>query len=79
MILLLSHSLGDVTGQNKTQQHALRYFFCRPFLSLIISILLSQSLLLNYSCNTCSLNLVRSFNLACLLEVGQEAKCNFAT
>ncbi len=75
MILLLSHSLGVVTGQNKTEQHAPRYFFCRPFLSLIISILVPQPLLLNYSHNTCSLNSARSFNLACLFEVGQEAYC----
>jgi hypothetical protein len=37
--------------------------------------LVSQPLLLNYSCNTCSLNLACSFNLACLFEVGQEAYC----
>ncbi len=50
-------------------------FFCRPYLSLIISILVSQPLLLNYSHNTCSLNLACSFNLACLFEVGLEAYC----
>ncbi len=50
-------------------------FFCRSFLSLIISILVSQPLLLNYSHNTCSLNLTLSFNLTCLFEVGQEACC----
>jgi hypothetical protein len=49
--------------------------FCRPLLSLIISIFVSQPLLLNYSHNTCSLNSARSFNLACLFEVGQEAYC----
>ncbi len=53
--------------------HAPRYFFCRPLLSLIIFILVSQTLLLNYSCNTCSLNTACSMNLACLLEVGLEA------
>ncbi len=37
--------------------------------------MVSQPLLLNYSHNTCSLNLARSFNLACLFEVGQEAYC----
>ncbi len=50
-------------------------FFCRSFFSLIISIFVSQPLLLNYSHNTCSLNLACSFNLACLFEVGQEAYC----
>ncbi len=49
--------------------------FCRPFLSLIISIGVSQLLILNHTCNTCSLDSARSLNLACLLEVGQEAKC----
>ncbi len=34
--------------------------FCRPLLSLIISILVSQPLLLTYSFNTCSLNLARA-------------------
>ncbi len=37
--------------------------------------LVSESLLLNYSRNTCCLNSACSFNLACLLEVGQEALC----
>jgi hypothetical protein len=37
--------------------------------------LVSQPLLLNYSHNTCNLNSARSFNLACLFEVGQEAYC----
>ncbi len=36
---------------------------------------MSQPLVLNYSHNTCSLNLARSFNLACLLEIGQKAYC----
>jgi hypothetical protein len=34
--------------------------------------LVSQPLLLNYSHNTCNLNSARSFNLACLFEVGQK-------
>ncbi len=50
-------------------------FFCSSFLSLIIFIVVSQQLLVNYSHNTCSLNLAHSFNLACLFEVGQEAYC----
>ncbi len=56
--------------------HKTRLFdssFCRPFLSLIISFWVSQLLLLNHIRNTCSLDLARSLNLACLLEVGQEA------
>jgi hypothetical protein len=40
-----------------------------------ISILVSQPLLLNYSHNTCSLNLARTFNLVCLFEVGHKAYC----
>ncbi len=50
-------------------------FFCRSFLSLTISILVSQPLLLNYTHNTCSLDSAHSLNLACLLEVGQETQC----
>ncbi len=54
-------------------KHALQSFFYRSLLSLIISILVSQPLLLNNSRNTCCLNSARSFNLVCLLEVGQQA------
>ncbi len=47
--------------------------FCRPFISLIISFWVSQLLLLNHICNTCSLDSARPLNLVCLLEVGQKA------
>ncbi len=53
--------------------------FCRPFLSLIISFWVSQLLLLNHTCNTCSLDLACSLNLMCHLEVGQEAYCTPTT
>ncbi len=66
--------LGTIT-YDLTQDPSIDSSFCRPFLSLIISILVSQPLLLNYSHNTCNLNLARSFNPACLFEVGQEAYC----
>jgi hypothetical protein len=47
-----------------TQDPSIDSSFCRRFLSLIISILVSQPLLLNYTRNTCSLNSARSLNLA---------------
>jgi hypothetical protein len=62
MILLLSIVLElsqDRTRPNSTLRNPL---ICRPLLSLKFSILVSQPLLLNYSHNTCSLN------LACSLE-----------
>ncbi len=74
MILFLVIVLELSQDWSWSTKHASGSFFCRSFLSLIISILVSQPLLLNYSHNTCCLNSARSFNLVCLiLEVGQEA------
>ncbi len=73
MILFLVIVLKLSQDWSWSTKHAPRSFFYRSFLSLIISILVSQPLLLNYSRNTCCLNSAHSFNLACLLEVGQEA------
>ncbi len=73
MILFLVIVLELSQDWSWLNKHAPRYFFCRPLLSLIISFLVSQPLLLNYSRNTCSINSAHSFNLVCLLEVGQEA------
>ncbi len=73
MILFLVIVFGWSRDWSWSTMHAPWSFFCRSFLSLIISILVSQLLLLNYSHNTCCLNPARSFNLECLLEVGQEA------
>ncbi len=73
MILFLVIVLELSQDSSWSTNHALWSFFCRSFLSLIISILVSQPLLLNYSGNTCCLTSACSFNLTCLLEVGQEA------
>ncbi len=48
--------------------------FVDLFLSLIISFLDHQPLLVLTTTNTCSLNLARSLTLACLLEVGHPAQ-----
>jgi hypothetical protein len=73
MILFLVIVLASSQDWSWSTKHAPRSFFCRSFLSLMISILVSQPLLLNYSRNTCCLNSALSFNLTCLPEVGQEA------
>ncbi len=70
MILFLVIVLDLSQDWSWSTKHTLQLFFCRSFLSLIISILVSQPLLLNYICNTCCLNSARSFKLVCLLEVG---------
>ncbi len=73
MILFLVIVLELSQDWSWSTKHAPQSFFYRSFLSLIISILVSQPLLFNYSHNTCCLNSAHSFNLSCLLEVGQEA------
>ncbi len=72
MILFLVIVLDMSQDWSLSTKHARQSFFCRSFLSLIISILVSQPLLLNYSHDTCCLNLAHFFNLGHLLEVGQQ-------